>query len=308
MLAKFINCIINFYKIHNFILKSTPNLNINNLRIFHNLIKKKLIINSSKNSNAKYLLDIACGRGGDIQKWISSNLNYVFAFDNHTKSIYNSIQKKDEYDGAISRFLQVKKTFKGKLPYIQFTSLDVLQDNILEILNSKDKNKIYDIVSCQFALHYFSKDDNTLDKILNLVSQKLKKGGLFIGTATNGDLINELLKIGNVNIPLLTLVKKDNNSYYFNIKEHNEINNKFSKNYFEIQGASLEFYLYKDKLIKIADKNNLELIEYKTFYEWYNELINDKTISKYDKLRLNNMSPYEMIISFLNFSFIFKKK
>ena len=71
------------------------------------------------------------------------------------------------------------------------------------------------------------------------------------------------------------------------------------QNYFELQGVSSEFYLFKEKLRNIALQNNLQLIEYKSFYEWYQ--IYKKTKS------FQELTIYEMVISFLNFSFIFKK-
>uniref|UniRef100_A0A6C0LGZ3 mRNA (guanine-N(7))-methyltransferase n=1 Tax=viral metagenome TaxID=1070528 RepID=A0A6C0LGZ3_9ZZZZ len=296
---KFINCIIALGKIKNFIIHNNT-LQIENLRKFHNFIKLNLIIDVCKRTNAKNLLDIACGRGGDLQKWINNknNLQYILAFDSHQESIFSSIKKGNTFDGAIARFQNIKQNFRGKMPYIMFKNLSILDNNILEKLNSFDSNKKYDVVSCQFALHYFCKNDNILNNVLSVISVKLRKGGLFIGTATDGDLINKILNNGNVNIPLLTLLKKDFNNYLFYIQtEKSKVLTR--QNYFELQGVSSEFYLFKEKLKNLALKNNLKLIEYKSFYEWYQIYKKNKA---YNKLTI-----YEMVISFLNFSFIFIK-
>ena len=295
--ANFINCIITYGKIKNFIITNRTN-DITNLRRFHNNIKSKLIFEYCQKADAKKLLDIACGRGGDLQKWLNRNLKltYIFAFDNHKQSIYSSIKKGGEFDGAIARFINIKNDYKLKkirMPFIQFSNLNILDHNILTELNKLDQNKIYDIVSCQFALHYFCENDIILNNVLNLISKKLNKGGYFIGTATDGDLVNNILNHGNVNIPLLQLIKKSINNYlfYINVESSNS-----SKNYFEIQGISNEFFLFKEKLKNLAIKNNLILIEYKSFYEYYKS---SNTIVP--------LSVYEMIISFLNFSFVFQK-
>ena len=296
---KFINCIISLGKINNFIIQNNT-YQIENLRKFHNFIKLNIIFDACKITNAKNLLDIACGRGGDLQKWLNNknNLQYILAFDSHKESIFSSIKKGDTFDGAIARFQNIKQSFRGKTPYIMFKNLSILDNNILDKLNSIDSNKIYDVVSCQFALHYFCENDNILNNVLNLISLKLRKGGLFIGTATDGDLINKILNNGNVNIPLLSLLKKNFNNYLFYIQtEKSEVLTR--QNYFELQGVSSEFYLFKEKLRIIALQNNLEIIEYKSFYEWYQ--IYKKTKS------YQELSIYEMVISFLNFSFIFKK-
>lgn len=295
---KFIYCIIKYGKIQNFIL-TNKSKQIDNLRKFHNYIKLQLILQASKETNAQNLLDIACGRGGDLQKWLKINLKYILAFDSHSTSIYSSTQKGDSFDGAIARFRNIKKYYKGKIPFINFQNLNILDNNILSILNNIDSNKLYDIVSCQFAFHYFSKNDIILNNTLNVISKKLKKGGLFIGTCTDGDLVSNILSNGNVNIPLLTLIKGDTSSnYLFYIQT--EYSQKLTRqNYFELQGVSSEFYVYKQKFKDIAYKNNLELIEYKSFYDWYQDFkIQDKQ---------TELSIYEMVISFLNFSFIFKK-
>ena len=296
---KFINCIISLGKIQNFIIQNKT-LQIENLRKFHNFIKLNIILDSCKRTNAKNLLDVACGRGGDLQKWINNknNLQYILAFDSHKESIFSSLKKGDTFDGAIARFQNVKQSFRGKMPYIVFKNLSVLDSNILEKLNTIDSNKKYDVVSCQFALHYFCENDNILNNVLSVISIKLRKGGLFIGTATDGDLIYKILNNGNVNIPLLSLLKKDFNNYLFYIQtEKSKVLTR--QNYFELQGVSSEFYLFKEKLRNIALQNNLQLIEYKSFYEWYQ--IYKKTKS------FQELTIYEMVISFLNFSFIFKK-
>ena len=296
MISQFINCIINLSKIHNFILTNyvdgTTPTSINNLRKFHNLIKKDLILKAVSDTKAECLLDIACGRGGDIHKWMMARLKCVYAFDSHHESV----------NEAISRFNEIKKNNRGKIPFIKFKTLNSLNRDIIEMVNQFDNKKVYDIVSCQFALHYFSENDDTLRNTLRLVSKKLKKGGLFIGTASDGDLIKQNLSVGNVNIPLLNLSKtnKDNN-YLFYI---NENQSQSTINYFELQGVSSEYYLLKNKIKTIAEEEEigLELVQFKSFYDWYNEIIVNSKVNKTIQL-----SPYEMIISFLNFSFIFRK-
>lgn len=321
-----INCILKTGSIQNFIINldnqqnSSFNKGIVNMRKFHNLIKTQLITNNCESIKAKSLLDIACGRGGDIHKWIQANLKYIFAFDNHSESIFNEVQKGHSFDGAIGRFKQINKISKTKLPFMKFYNIDILAKDSLEKINKLDSNKIYDIISCQFAFHYFCKDTSSIEHVLSIISKKLKKGGLFIGTATDGDLVHNILSQGNVNIPLLTLLKNQesnenlssNNNYLFYITEIKENNKKIDessirKNYFEIQGVSSEYYLFKAKLEKLAIKYQLQLVEYKSFYEWYTELKEKIKSNQSGFKELQEMTIYEFVISFLNFSFVFKK-
>ena len=46
-----------------------------NMRKFHNNIKKELIEKYAFNSEK--IIDLCCGKGGDIHKWIKSNIKYV---------------------------------------------------------------------------------------------------------------------------------------------------------------------------------------------------------------------------------------
>ena len=302
-IENFIYCIIKYGKIQNFYIPNQP-IKIENMRKFHNFIKLQLILDASNATNANNLLDIACGRGGDLQKWLNTKLHlrYILAFDSHKESIYSSLRKGNTFDGAIARFLNVKQHYKTRLPFINFQNLDILDPNILNKINQIDSNKQYDIVSCQFAFHYFCRNDTILNNVLSVISKKLRKGGLFIGTATDGDLVHNILNYGNVNIPLLTLIKEQKNNYLFYIQtDKNEVLTR--QNYFQIQGVSSEFYLFKEKFKQIALQNNLELVEYKSFYEWY---LQDRQ-GRQGRQGRTELSIYEMVISFLNFSFIFKK-
>jgi mRNA (guanine-N7-)-methyltransferase len=285
IISHLIYCIIQQGKINNFYLSFEKNVsNIDELRKFHNYIKKNIlqiaIHNLNKKSNIS-LLDIACGRGGDIHKWINFNISKINGIDNHANSIIE----------AKRRLFQIQKNKQTKYNYF-FHNFNILDPDILLKLNTKDNNQIYDIVSCQFALHYFCEDNSKLDHVLNIVSQKLSKNGLFIGTASDGDLIYNNLLEKNIIIPILNIIKNSNNSYLYYLNT-----NKSDKtiNYFEVQGTSQEFFLFKQNLINLAAKNNLMLFNIRSFYDWYKQ---------YDI----KLSKYEQIISFFNFSFIFIKK
>lgn len=256
---------------------------ISNLRIYHNKIKDFMIkyaVSNIKSSNVS-LLDIAVGRGGDIMKWTNSGIKYVVGIDNHRDSIKE----------AINRLISLRKNNKNlKLPFCKFNNLSAIDSNVLQKLNDIDDNKKYDLVSCQFAFHYFTQNDTTYDIVLNLISKKLKKNGLFIGTATDGDLIEGILKNGNYYSELFQLEYVNSSTYTFNISEYNSLK---TENYFKLQGVSNEFFLKKQELINKCKKYSLELIDIKNFSEYYT--------SDY------NLTISEMSISFLNFSFIFKK-
>lgn len=271
------------HKIIDLVYEEIPE-NINNLRSFHNTIKMGLILEAKKITDGDKLLDVAVGRGGDIGKWTRAKFKYVTAFDNDKKSIY----EKNDFDGAIQRYQDMRgKTF---VPKCFFWNISATDPNVLEKVNGKDRGVVYDVVSCQFALHYFVKD---LDTLLEMVSKKLRKGGVFIGTASNGNLIKKNILEKDINIPFLSICKKDSESYDYELTSNCS---KERETYFQYRGALSEYYLDIELLIEKCKKYSLEPLSVETFHEW--------------KIRNGNttyLTLCEKIISFMNFSFIFKK-
>jgi SAM-dependent methyltransferase len=262
---------------------------INNLRSFHNWVKFVLLVKGKKltrNLGTLNLMDIAVGRGGDIPKWKTLEFKYVFAFDVDNKSIYGR-QDKDGFDGAIQRL----RSFNFKSPYVRLYNLSFLNKDILDRINEKDERRLYSIVSCQFAFHYFAENQETLDHALKTISNKLKNGGVFVATITDGDLISKNINENNINLPSLKITKKDFNSYKFYIQPQ-----KTEKaGYFQITEIEKEYYVRKDLLIQTAKKFDLELVEMYNFYDLYKNY------------KGNRLSIYEQLISFLNFQVIFRK-
>lgn len=189
------------------------------LRDFHNLfVKRKLIMGVSNRSDT--LIDYAVGKAGDLPKWISSNLSFVFGIDISKDNIYNG------KDGACVRYLDVRKTNKN-MPYAIFlngnSSLNIR--NGQSFTTEKDKQiakalfgngpkdqtilgkGVYDeygvatagfnISSCQFALHYFLSSSKSFHHFLRNLSECTKLNGYFIGTCYDGSSIFKLLKNKN---------------------------------------------------------------------------------------------------------------
>jgi mRNA (guanine-N7-)-methyltransferase len=46
-----------------------------NMRNFHNYIKRELIIKYAKNEEK--LIDLCCGKGGDMHKWINAKIKNI---------------------------------------------------------------------------------------------------------------------------------------------------------------------------------------------------------------------------------------
>ena len=186
------------------------------LRDFHNrCVKRTLIETVCKKDDT--LIDLAVGKGGDLHKWQGAELKFVFGMDISRDNIEN------RKDGVCARYLHMKmknpKTMDAL--FIQGNSLKHVRsgkacfsDKGKDITKAvfgegvKDVKKIgenafkhygigihgFDVVSCQFAIHYFFETDKSLNGFLKNVAECCKKGGYFIGTSYDGKKIFQELK------------------------------------------------------------------------------------------------------------------
>tara|TARA_B100000900_G_C20600692_1_gene725457 strand:+ start:2562 stop:6413 length:3852 start_codon:yes stop_codon:yes gene_type:complete len=184
------------------------------LRNFHNYIKDKLIRSITSIGNKSIsILDTSIGRGGDLNKYLRSDndISFLLGLD-----ISNDINKcaKRYYLGnnkTKALFLQYDtgKSIKGGEgcvgDYIDRNKLliDILYDRQkalpkeLRPLVPKYKGlckKGFDIISSQFSIHYYFKDELTLRTYIQNISENIKKGGYFIGTCYDGMKVFQLLE------------------------------------------------------------------------------------------------------------------
>jgi SAM-dependent methyltransferase len=167
------------------------------LRIFHNDIKRHLLKSFCK--PGENLLDLGCGRGGDLQKWNAVGLGSVLAVDLSPEEIQEAQTRRSNVQGETR---------------VEFRVLD------LAASAQKLSDTPYDIVSCMFAIQYFFCDSSTLDAFFQTVSDNLKEGGYFIGTCPDGDGIDAFLgrrKI--IECPSFKIQRTSDNKVVFQIRD-----------------------------------------------------------------------------------------
>ena len=185
------------------------------LRDFHNLFVKKMLI-TTVSKKGDTLIDFACGKGGDIPKWITADLSFVFGIDISKDNLENRL------NGACARYLNYKKQYKN-VPSALFVNGNValniqsgqamLNDKAIQITKSifgkgkKDPNlgvgvlkqygvgiEGFNITSCQFAIHYLFENNKTFHNFLRNVAECTQLGGYFIGTCFDGKTVFNKLK------------------------------------------------------------------------------------------------------------------
>lgn len=266
-----------------------------NIRNFHNWTKRELLNKSCHYMNINYnmqvnsLLDLAVGSGCDMKKWYDNNIMYAIGFDICKESINEA---KRRYKSLIN---DLKKKDINYLPIYKFYVLDLSDNDIIRKIKKFVGRTKFDIVSCQFAIHYFFESSHILSNLINIVNVFLKFNGLFIGTAMNGNKIKQLFNDNN--IIENNIFKIENKSENTTISSYNnkcsvmlggeEINGYFKN------GESNEYLVDINELIDVCYFYNLSFVNITEFDQWYfmygNDIMNDS----------------EKEFSFLNFSFVF---
>lgn len=240
------------------------------LRRFHNWIKTILLELYVKRDTD--LLDLASGKGGDLHKWKKIGVKRVVGIDIDRNSIKTAIIRRENVYGPKSNIMFYKRNLS---------------------IDSYRSQKLFETVTCFFAIHYFFKNTKSLDNILKNVSNNLKTGGYFIGTAFDSNPIMKDLSKGNTKGPYWEITPGKMNKTQFLGNEINVelkstvLNEKTTEYLINIPFFIREALKYDLKIVKI--------IKFKQLHVVYN---------KVNKEKLNNSQKH---FSYYNFAFVFKK-
>ena len=178
-----------------------------NLRLFNNITKYYLYENISnlyKNNtgiNDLRLLDLGSGRGGDLSKYIKSEIRKVTAVDLDKVNITQMNKRYMEMDEIN------KKNLKLEIFHGDFSKLLNNGDSSKNV-NAKSRDDLiskyeqegfynYNLVSSQFSIHYAFKDEISVRGFIHNVFNNLRIGGYFFGTTFDGKVIFDKLKNNN---------------------------------------------------------------------------------------------------------------
>lgn len=249
------------------------------LRNFHNLyVKKKLIEGVSKRGDI--LIDYAVGKAGDMSKWKSAGVKFVFGLDVSKDNIYN------QNNGACARYLNER----SKTPRM-FDAIFLPGNSSLNIrsgeafFNSKEHaicdailgkgpkdatkmgamvynhygigEKGFNVSSCQFALHYFFESGTTFNNFLRNISENTAPGGHFIATCYDGQTVFDMLRPKKRDESIALYVNEGKNKIF-------EIQKQYDYTGFEDDETSLGYAInvFQESINKYA-------VEYLVNYEFF---------------------------------------
>ncbi|KAL0300068.1 UNVERIFIED_CONTAM: cap guanine-N7 methyltransferase 1 [Sesamum angustifolium] len=152
------------------------------LKKLNNWIKSVLIQLYAKRGDA--VLDLACGKGGDLIKWDKARIGYYVGIDIADGSIEDC---RTRYNGDADHH-QRRKKFSFPARLICGDCFEVRLDKVLA------EDAPFDICSCQFAMHYSWSTEARARRALANVSALLRPGGIFIGTMPDANVIIKRLR------------------------------------------------------------------------------------------------------------------
>ncbi|AXN91099.1 putative mRNA capping enzyme [Namao virus] len=329
------------------------------LRDYHNFIKTNLIVNfcqpefhhQTDKKTKLSILDFGVGRGGDLHKVYQARANIFVGVDINDDGLYSSI------DGCVSRYLK----FKSKYPnFPQMYFICAATDKLLSLediqKNKRTKNNpqsekniqrffglrssdpspyLFDVINCQFMIHYVFKDESSVNNFCFNVNRLLKPGGYILITCLDGELLHNKFKDTDEFVKYFTLESGDSKTMYKIIKKYNndvDINqiglpvNVYHAMFMLEDNYETEYLITKDLMIKtMTEKCDMELIETETFeylYEIYKPFFQAATVyeskpetkkyfnrlKKYYDVSNNEVNQNWLEYTFINRYYIFQKK
>ncbi|KAM7384947.1 hypothetical protein PAMA_012030 [Pampus argenteus] len=158
------------------------------MRNFNNWLKSVLIgeiIEQVRGAGSQQVsvLDLGCGKGGDLLKWRRGGINHLVCADIAGVSV----------EQCESRYEDMKK--KSHVHEKIFSAQFITADCTKEVLSEKldDPELMFDICSCQFVYHYSFESEQKADMMLRNACERLKPGGFFVGTTPDSfELVKRL--------------------------------------------------------------------------------------------------------------------
>ena len=121
--------------------------------------------------------DLACGKGGDICKWMQYRPRIFIGIDGSTKCIQEAERR---HAKLLSTGQCCMKTM--------FVCHDICDESQIEV-----KDASIDIVSSNFFLHFACESQRVLEKVLTDIYRICRPGGIFLAIVPDGDRAMKLL-------------------------------------------------------------------------------------------------------------------
>ncbi|XP_007254739.2 mRNA cap guanine-N7 methyltransferase [Astyanax mexicanus] len=207
------------------------------------------------------VLDLGCGKGGDLLKWRKGRISKLVCADIADVSVEQCRQR---YDDMRRRSHPNERIFSA-----EFITADCSRELLSDKLS--DAELKFDICSCQFVYHYSFESHSQADTMLRNACERLRPGGFFIGTTPDSYELVKRLEASDSN-------SFGNEVYRVTFRKKGEYPLFGCQYEFNLEGVVdvPEFLVYFPLLVEMAKKYNMRLVFKKTFREFFQDKIKDE--------------------------------
>ncbi|ORY01003.1 guanine-N(7)-methyltransferase [Basidiobolus meristosporus CBS 931.73] len=223
------------------------------MKSFNNWVKSVLIGQYAKRGDR--VLDMGCGKGGDLLKWSKAKISELVGADVASVSIQQAEQRYQSMRGA--KFAA------------SFHAIDCWTESLYKVI---PKDKMFDVVSMQFCLHYAFETEAKARMMLQNVSQNLRPGGTFIGTLPDAYWIVKKVK----SVEGLSF---GNDIYKIEFEQKDTFPTFGHKYWFTLEDAidnCPEYLVHFPTFEKLAKEYGLELIKKRKFHHLYKDALENE--------------------------------
>jgi predicted NAD-dependent protein-ADP-ribosyltransferase YbiA (DUF1768 family) len=277
---------------------------------------------------------VACGKGGDMWKWINGGAQTVLGIDYAGDNITNP------NDGAYRRYMDAKQKLNQRIPNMAFVigdsskrlstgeaganpeEADILR-SVFGMAKPKGSVPPYiqkvmtnalpsgsDIVACMFALHYFFESTAKLTGFLDNLSDIVKPGGFFVGCCFDGQRVFDLLRRTKLHD---TITRSENDVPIWSITKEYDQTDFYSDEPTEGMAIDVEFitigskhreYLVNfDYLVRLLSERGFRLLNEREMVSMNLKYSTNTFESSHDMAARNGLN-YPMLDSVKEFSFL----
>lgn len=270
------------------------------LRQFNNWLKYVLIDLHTRPGNS--VLDLCCGKGGDLHKWMQASVTTYVGCDIARLSVTEAAKRFNNLDkpSPFRPILRVGDCFAVRL-----------SDHIPQSIS-------FDIVSCQFSMHYAFENEKRVRQLLQNVTDRLKPGGFFIGTTVDANVvIRKIRAVTDLQIANAVYQIHFENDYG---DKRFPVNKPYGIRYFFTLDQSVEecpeFLVHFPTFKKLAAEYDLSLVMLSNFHDFFTEFSDENSYANYHRLLFSmkavdqhgTISPDEWDAIYLYTAFAFRKK
>ncbi|EAR91105.3 mRNA capping enzyme, large subunit family protein (macronuclear) [Tetrahymena thermophila SB210] len=175
------------------------------LRNFHNWIKSviikkysddmKQIIKKKEDLRTEtgqlFVMEIACGQGGDLKKWLHADIGLYVGVDISFNSLKEASRRTKDIMEKLPPHWNYKKFKYGFYQKDGSASTDEFWKHIHDKDKDQDKSKrfFFDIVSCQMAMHYMFGSEQHARNFFSNATQRLNDQGYLLVTCSDSNAI-----------------------------------------------------------------------------------------------------------------------